>query len=173
MALKIVQTINAVNATAGTATTSNAIALQSGYIRVSCGATSAFVQISENPVSTANDFMIVPNSAEVIKQRVARQRITGITTGTTTVVEFGENNGVPFIVGDYVTISGGSPAGINTTHSQVSSTNLSSITLNWNSSSVTGIAVTNAIISRSVKVSVFSPVATSVSIAEVQTASVT
>ena len=173
MALKIVQTINAVNATAGTAATSNAISLQTGYLRVSCGTTSAYVAISENPVSTANDFMIVPYSAEVIKQRVARQRITGITTGATTVIEFGENNGVPFIVGDYVTISGGSPAGINTTHSQVSATNSSSITLNWNSSSVTGIAVTNAIVSRSVKVSVFSPVATSVSIAEVQTASVT
>ena len=173
MALKIVQTVNAVNATAGTATTSNAISLQSGYLRVSCASTAAYIQISENPVATANDFMIVPNCADVLKQRVARQRISGITTGATTVVEFGENNGNPFIIGDYVTISGGSPAGVNTSHTQVTALNVSSITLGWNSSTVTGIAVTNAIISRSVKVSVFSPAATTVSIAEVQTASVT
>jgi hypothetical protein len=106
MSFRIVQTVNAVNVAAGTATTSNAISLQSGYLRVSCASTAAaYIQISENPVATANDFMIVPNSADVLKQRVARQRISGITTGATTVVEFGENNGNPFIMGDYVTIS--------------------------------------------------------------------
>jgi hypothetical protein len=173
MAFRIVQTVNAVSVAAGTATTSNAISLQSGYLRVSCASTAAYIQISENPVATANDFMIVPNSSDVLKQRVARQRILGITTGTTTVVEFGENNGNPFIIGDYVTIFGGYPVGVNTSHTQVTATNTSSITLNWNSSSVTGIAVTNATISRSVKVSVFAPAATTVSIAEVQTASVT
>lgn len=173
MSFRIVQTVNAVAVSTGTATTSNPIALQSGYLRISCAFDSAYIQISGNPVATANDFMIVPNSADVLKQRVARQRISGITTGTTTVVEFGENNGNPFIVGDYVTISGGSPAGVNTSHTQVTASNASSITLGWNSSTVTGIAVTNAIISRSVKVSVFSLVEQSVSIAEVQTASVT
>ena len=171
MAFRIVQTVNAVSVSAAATTTSNAISLQSGYLRVSCGSTAAYIQISENPVATANDFMIVPNSADVLKQRVARQRISGITTGATTVVEFGENNGNPFIIGDHVTISGGSPVGVNTSHMQVTASNASSITLNWNSSSVTGIAVTNAIISRSVKVSVFSPIATTVSIAEVQIAS--
>jgi hypothetical protein len=47
----------------------------------------------------------------------------------------------------------------------------SNITLNYNSSSIVGVALTNASISRSVKVSVFAPTATTVSIAEVQTAS--
>ena len=173
MAFRIVQTVNSVSVAAATTTTSNAISLQSGYLRVSCGATAAYIQISENPVATANDFMIVPNTSDILKQRVARQRILGITTGTTTVVEFGENNGNPFIVGDYVTISGGSPAGVNTSHTQVTASNTSSVTLGWNSTPVTGIAVTNATISRSVKVSVFAPAATTVSIAEVQTASVT
>ena len=173
MALKIVQTVNAVSAAATAATSSDAIALQSGYLRISCAFDAAYIKISENPVATENDFMIVPNSSEILKQRVARQRISGITTGATTVVEFGENNGNPFIVGDYVTISGGSPAGVNTSHTQVTASNASSITLGWNSSTVTGIAVTNAIISRSVKVSVFSFVEQPVSIAEVQTASVT
>ena len=115
--------------------------------------------------------MIVPNSSEILKQRVARQRISGITTGTTTVIDFGENNGNPFIVGDYVTIQNAHPAGINTVHSQVTVSTPSNITLNYNSSSVVGVALTNASISRSVKVSVFTPAATTVSIAEVQTAS--
>ena len=171
MSFRIVQTVSAVNAAAATTATSNPIALQSGYIRVSCGSTAAYIQISENPVATANDFMIVANSAEVLKQRVARQRISGITTGATTLVDFGENNGNPFIVGDYVTIQNAHPAGINTVHSQVTVATPSNITLNYNSSSVVGVALTNASISRSVKVSVFTPAATTVSIAEVQTAS--
>lgn len=170
MSFKIVQTVAAVNAAAATTATSNPIALQSGYIRVSCGST-AYIQISENPVATANDFMVVPNSSEVLKQRIARQRISGVTTGATTLIDFGENNGNPFIVGDYVTIQNAHPAGINTVHSQVTVATPSNITLNYNSSSVVGVALTNASISRSVKVSVFAPAATTVSIAEVQTAS--
>jgi hypothetical protein len=173
MSFRIVQTVSAVNAAAGTTATSNPIALQSGYIRISCGSTAAYIQISENPVATANDFMIVPNSSEVLKQRVAKQRISGITTGTTTILDFGENNGNPFIVGDYVTIQNAYPAGINTVHSQVIASNTSNITLNYNSTSVVGVALTNASVSRSVKVSVFAPAATTVSIAEIQTASVT
>lgn len=173
MSFRIVQTVNSVSVSAGTTATSDPISLQSGYLRVSCGSTAAYIQISENPVATANDFMIVPNSSDVIKQRVARQWISGITTGTTTVLDFGENNGNPFAIGDYVTISGGYPAGINTTHSQVSAVTHSTLTLNYNSAAVTGIALTGAIVSRSVKVSIFASSATNVSIAEVQTASVT
>jgi len=173
MSFRIVQTVNQVTVAAGTASTSNAIALQSGYIRVSCAATAAYVAIGTNPVATINDFMIVPNTSEVLKQRVARQGVSGITTGTSTVVSFGSNNGNPFVVGDYVTILNGYPAGINTTHSPILSTTDSSITLNWDSSAVTGIALTGTTVARSVKVSAFSPTATTVSIAEVQTVSVT
>lgn len=171
MSFKIVQTVNQINAVAGTATTSNAISLQSGYIRVSCGATAAYVAIGTNPVATINDFMIVPNSSEVLKQRVARQGVSGITTGTSTVVSFGLNNGNPFVVGDYVSILNGFPSGINTTHSPILSTTDSSITLNWDSSAVTGVALTGTTVARSVKVSAFSSTATGVSIVEVQTAS--
>jgi hypothetical protein len=171
MSFKIVQTVNQVTVTAGAASSSNAIALQSGYIRVSCAATAAYVAIGTNPVATVNDFMIVPNSSEVLKQRVARQGVSGITTGTSTIISFEQNSGNPFVVGDYVTILNGYPAGINTTHSPILSTTDSSITLNWNSSAVTGIALTGTTVARSVKVSAFSPAATSISIAEVQTAS--
>ena len=61
MSFKIVQTINQVTVTAGAASSSNAIALQSGYIRVSCAATAVYIAIGTNPVATVNDFMIVPN----------------------------------------------------------------------------------------------------------------
>jgi hypothetical protein len=171
MSFRIVQTVNQVNVTAGTATTSNAIALQSGYVRVSCGATAAYVAIGTNPVATINDFMIVPNSSEVLKQRVARQGVSSITTGTSTVVSFGLNNGNPFVVGDYVTIQNGFPAGINTTHVLVTATTDSSITITSDSSAITGVALTGTTVARSVKVSAFSPTATGLSIAEVQTAS--
>jgi len=173
MSFRIVQTVNQVNVTAGTATTSNPIALQSGYIRVSCAATAAYVAIGTNPVATINDFMVVPNTSEVIKQKVSRQVVTGITTGTSTVVSFGLNNGNPFVVGDYVTIQNGFPAGINTTHVPVTATTDSSITITSDSSAITGVALTGTTVARSVKVSAFSPSATSVSIAEVQTVSLT
>jgi hypothetical protein len=168
MSFRIVQTVNQVNTSAGVASSSTPIILQSGYIRVSCATTAVYVAIGTNPVATINDFMIVPNTSEVIKQKVSRQVITGITTGTTTVISFGQNNGNPFVVGDFVSIQNVYPAGINTIHVPVTATTDSSITISSDSSAITGVAFTAAIVARSVKVSVFSPATASASIAEVQ-----
>lgn len=155
MAIKVVQNVNRITANVSTATTSNPIALKSGYLRVSTGLTSVYVDIGSEPVATINSFQITPYGNEVLKERLARQKIAGITTGTTTIVSFSENAGNPFLVGDYVTIQNAEPAGINTEHKLITQVFNDSLTISHNSSSIVGvITTTNANIARSVKVSV-------------------
>ena len=169
MAIKVVQNVNRITATVGAATTSNPIALKSGYLRVSTGLTSVYVEIGSDPVATTNSFQITPYGNEVLKERLARQKIAGITTGTTTIVSFSENAGNPFLVGDYVTIQNAQPAGINTEHKLVTQVLNDSLTISHNSSSIVGvITTTNANIARSVKVSVLASSETqNVSITEI------
>ena len=169
MAIKIVQNVNRITANVSTATTSNPIALKSGYLRVSTGLTSVYVEIDSEPVATTNSFQIGPYGNEVLKERLARQKIAGITTGTSTIVSFSENAGNPFLVGDYVTIQNAQPAGINTEHKLVTQVLNDSLTISHNSSSIVGvITTTNANIARSVKVSVLAASGTQdVSITEI------
>ena len=169
MAIKVVQKVNRITANVSTATTSNPIALKSGYLRVSTGLTSVYVEIDSEPVATTNSFQIGPYGNEVLKERIARQKIAGITTGTTTIVSFSENAGNPFLVGDYVTIQNAQPAGINTEHKLVTQVLNDSLTISHNSSSIVGvITTTNANIARSVKVSVITADGTqNVSITEI------
>lgn len=153
MATKIVQNVNRISPTVSVAATSNPIALKSGYIRVSTGATGVYVDIGSNPTPTTNSFHIPPFSAEVIKERIAKQRIAGITTGATTLITFPENAGHPFLVGDYATIENAQPVGLNTVHREVTAVTDSSITLSANTSSTVGVVTaSSAIVSRSVKV---------------------
>ena len=162
MAIKVVQNVNRITAT-GTATTSNPIVLKSGYLRVSTGLTSVYVETGETPVATVNSFHLGTYGNEVLKERIARQKIravpSGITTGTSTIVSFDNNAGNPFLVGDYVTIQNAQPSGINTEHKRVSEVYNDSVVIEHNSSSFVGvITATNAVLARSVKVSVISPI---------------
>jgi hypothetical protein len=169
MAIKVVQNVNRVTASVGTATTSNPIALKSGYLRVSTGLTSVYVETGSNPVATTNSFQITPYGSEVLKERIARQRIVGITTGTSTVVTFDNNAGNPFLVGDYASIQNVTTAGINTEHKLVTAVTDDSLTLDYNTTSIAGpIIAAGANIARSVKVSVMATSDTqNVSITEV------
>jgi hypothetical protein len=153
MAIKIVQNVNRISATTS-AVSSDPISLKSGYLRISTGATSVYVETGGNPTATVNSFEISSFTSEVVKERIARQKISGITTGSTTLVSFGENAGNPFLLGDLVTIQGAEPAGINTVHSAITSISDNSLVLTFNSSSIVGvITTTNASLARSVKVS--------------------
>jgi hypothetical protein len=155
MAIKVVQNVNRIAANVSTATTSNPIALKSGYLRVSTGLTSVYVETGGVPVATINSFQITPYGNEVLKERIARQRIVGITTGSSTVISFDQNASNPFLLGDYVTIQNAEPAGINTEHKLITAISDESVTISHDSSSIVGvITVTNANIARSVKVSV-------------------
>jgi hypothetical protein len=169
MAIKVVQNVNRLTASVGAATTSNPISLKSGYLRVSTGLTSIYVETGGDPVATVDSFQLTPYGNEVLKERIARQRIVGITTGTSTVVIFDNNAGNPFLVGDYASIENVTTAGINTEHKLVTEITDSSLTLDYDTSSVAGPIVANgANIARSVKVSVIAASDTqNVSITEV------
>lgn len=169
MAIKLVQNVNRVSPTVSVAATSNPIALKSGYIRVSTGTTGVYVETGGNPIVSVNSFYIPPYSAEVLKERIAKQQIAGVTTGTSTVVTFAENAGNPFVVGDYVTIENAQPAGINTVHQLVSAITDSTVTISANTSSVVGvITYLGATLSRSVKVAALADnAATNLSITEI------
>jgi hypothetical protein len=168
MATKIVQNVNRISPTVSVAATSNPIALKSGYIRVSTGLTAVYVETGSNPVVTVNSFYLPPYSTEILKERIAKQQIAGITTGSSTLITFGNNAGNPFLVGDYVAIENASPAGINTNYALVSNTTDSTVTISFNSSSITGVGVTNSTLSRAVKVaSLADGTATNLSITEV------
>lgn len=155
MAIKIIQTFPKLTATASTASLSSSIAMKSGYIRVSTGTTGAHVAIGTNPTATSSDFHLPPYAAEVIKERIARQKISGITTGTTTVIQFDNNAGNAFLIEDYVTIDGvSSPAGINTSHNSIISKTDSSVTIDYNSTAHSNIIIGSGNLSKSVKISV-------------------
>jgi hypothetical protein len=157
MALKIVQYLEQVTPPNNGISTSSPISLQTGYLRFSSIGGSSYIRLDVNNsvgVTTSTGFAIPQNHVEILKERVARQKISGITTGASTVITFGENFGNPFIVGDYVTISGALPVGLNTVHQLITSRTDNSITISANTSSVSGIlTVTNATVSRSIKIS--------------------
>ena len=154
MAIKVVQNVNRISPTVSVAATSNPIALKSGYIRVAAGLTAVYVETGGNPVATTNSFYISPYGNEVLKERIAKQQIVGITTGTSTVITFNNNAGNPFLVGDYVTIENAQPSGINTVHQLVTATTDGTVTIAANTSAIVGIiTATGSTLSRSVKVS--------------------
>ncbi len=169
MAIKIIQTVPKISATASVAAVSGPITLKSGYIRVSTAVTSAHVAIGTEPTATSQDFHLPPHRSEVIKERIARQKIAGISTGTTTKIDFDNNAGNPFLIGDYVSIEGiSSPVGINTAHNSIISMTDSSLVIDFDSSSFSNIEVGPGNVSRSVKVSALgSGGATDVFISEV------
>lgn len=159
MAIKIVQDtqIPRLAPTAGVAATSVPITLRTGYLRVTIGSTTGssggYIAIGTDPVATQNNYHITSYSVDIIKETLRNQRILGITTGTTTTLNFGENNGNTFALSDYVSVSGAPSTGINTSHVPIVSVGTDSITIAHNSSSVVSPNITGAIVSRSVKVS--------------------
>jgi hypothetical protein len=154
MAIKIVQNVDRISPTVSTAVTSNPISLKSGYIRVAVGLTGVFVETGGDPVATTNSFYLSPYQNEVLKERLAKQQIVGITTGTSTVITFDINAGNPFLIGDYVSIENAQPVGINTVHQLVISTTDETVTIDADTSSIVGVITTRgSTLSRSVKVS--------------------
>lgn len=158
MAIKVIQDtqIPRLAPSSGVAVTSVPIALKTGYLRITIGATSSsyggYVAIGTNPSVNRNSFHVVPYGTDILKENMKRQKIVGITTGATTTVTFDNNAGNPFVATDYVTIEGATTSGINTTHNSIVSLDDSSVTINFNSSSVGAVTVGAATLVKSVKV---------------------
>ena len=79
---------------------------QSNVLRVVAVSSGAFVAIGTNPTATIADYYIPAGTSATLAMTKASNRVAGITTGTTTIIDCPEGTQAPFGVGDYVTLSG-------------------------------------------------------------------
>jgi len=101
-------------ALAGTAATSSAFKVQSSVVRVVAKGAPAFVAIGTEPVATTSDYYVPAGGTATLGITKASQRVVGITTGTTTIIECPEGTQMPFVVGDRVTIQDSSDSNYDT-----------------------------------------------------------
>ena len=86
------------------------IAQQAKSLRVTLvgasGMEGAHIKVGEIPTATTADFYLVKGETATLNiDRPSSQRVTGITTGSTTIVQFPEGTGTPFGVGSSVNIT--------------------------------------------------------------------
>lgn len=118
-------------ATSGTSAQSGIIPQYSNTLRLVSVTGDAHVKVGTNPTATTADYYIPAGGTATLGiGRPSSQKIVGVTTGTTTIVDFPEGSGCPFEVGDRVEITGISPSGINTNSVVIASIDRTSATLN-------------------------------------------
>ena len=130
---------------------------QSNVLRIVAVTSGAFVAIGTNPTATTADYYIPAGNSATLAMTRASNRVAGITTGTTTIIDCPEGTQAPFGVGDFVTLTGS--AYHNFIHSQVISVNTTSgvdgyyqkrFTVDYNSSGIlTAFSSPNASVSLS------------------------
>ena len=138
-----------INSTVSTSTSSartSAISQQTENIRVVAESVGCYVAIGTEPTATnENIYVSTSDSVEVAIGFPASQRVAGITTGTTTTIDFPEGTGCPFAVGEAVTLTAGQ-SNFDFSHKIVASINNSAnvggfyntrMVVNHDSSSVT------------------------------------
>lgn len=172
-------------ASANGSAASAAMTVKSDALRVSAiGTKDVHVAIGTNPTATNVDYAIVQNTSESLALTPKAQPVIGLTTGTTTQLHFPEGTGCVFNVGDCVTVTGLTPASLNTSHSPVESILTSAApqegyystrcVLNWNSTADTVSGASTATFNggraaNSVKIAAFaSGTGTSVKVIQVQ-----
>lgn len=120
-AYKIVQKISNLSiASSNGITTSNPIALKSGYLRI-VPHDDVHIEIGYNPIVSTSSIFIPAGNELVLKERVLSQPIVGVTTGTSTILEVPSGTHSAFNVGDHIEVTGLSPSGINTNFVEVTS----------------------------------------------------
>ena len=140
MAHKVVGTGTTVAILSGAGSTSAPISLQTGYLRIATSVAAHVGVASTSTVIAAKEDYFLPSAdSVVIKERIANAVVAAATTGTSTQYKFAENNGNPFVVGDYVTVTGSAVTNYNCTHSLITAINdkpgYESITVSNNTSS--------------------------------------
>ena len=92
--------------TSGTSAKSSAFAHKTDSIRIVAIGNDAYVAIGTEPDAGPTNFLITVGEPETLSLGHPRSnRVVGITTGSTTVLELPEGTGCPFVVGDYVSLS--------------------------------------------------------------------
>jgi hypothetical protein len=157
--------INSTLSTTNTTQQTSAISQQSDTLRVVAETAGVYVNYGANPVSTnENIYIPVGEGEDISLGPVQSNRVVGVTTGTTTIIDFPEGTGCPFGPGDAVTLTA-NQSNFNFTHQLVQSVDRSAgvagyfntrMTVNYNSTSVTDVfdAQQYAEIRKSIKVSV-------------------
>jgi hypothetical protein len=105
---------------AGAATTSQPFSVYTDALRI-VSTSNAFIRIESDPNATSSDYYVTANDEYALAISPSSSRVTGITTGTTTTIDFPEGMGSPFEVGDYVSLTSTSQSYYNFTHKRVSS----------------------------------------------------
>jgi hypothetical protein len=105
-----------------TSTTSSKSAAFSGRtntLRLVATGANAFVAIGTEPTATTGDYCIPSGTSATLAIDNGSARIVGVTTGTTTYVDFPEGQASPFGIGDYVTLTASQQTYYNFTHAPV------------------------------------------------------
>jgi len=119
--------INTVLSTSTGVTTTSAISQQSDAIRVVAEGAGVYVAIGTNPSPTNENYYVSTNENETITiGPIASQRVIGITTGSTTIIDFPEGTGCPFAIGDAVTLTVNGQSSYNFTHKILTDINTTS-----------------------------------------------
>ena len=100
--------------------------VQSDALRIVSVTAGAFVAIGTNPTATIADYYIPAGSSATLAMTKASNRVVGVTTGTTTIIDFAEGTQSPFGVGDHVSLTGATESLYNFNHARVLSVNTSS-----------------------------------------------
>ena len=97
---------------------------QSEYLRVVAKGAGAHVAIGTLPTAAVTNYFVHSGEAEIITLgKPQSNRVTGITTGSTTTIDFAEGTGSPFAVGDAVTLSVTGQSDYDFTHKIVKTVN--------------------------------------------------
>jgi len=112
--------------TTGTSPSSTtAISQQTDTLRIVAETAGVHVAVGANPTATTSDIYVGTSAGgdeKISLGPVASQRVVGITTGTTTTLDFPEGTGSPFSVGDAVTLTvNGSQSYYNFSHKTIDS----------------------------------------------------
>jgi hypothetical protein len=150
--------------TSGAATTSSALSVQTKALRVVAVSAGAFIGIGTSPTASATDYYVASGTDAVLALTPASQRVSGITTGTTTTIDFPAGSGSAFVVGDYVSLTSAGQPYYNFTHQPVTAVDSSSgyngyfstrITVSTSTSGILTAFSTDGDLRKSIKVSAY------------------
>lgn len=105
--------------TSATSSKSTAFSGRSNTLRLVATGANAFVAIGTEPTATTGDYCILSGTSATLAIDNGSARIVGVTTGTTTYVDFPEGQASPFGIGDYVTLTASQQTYYNFTHAPV------------------------------------------------------
>lgn len=132
--------------TAGAASTSSAFSVQSSVLRVVAVGGDVHVAVGSTPTATSTDYYVPSGGTATLALTKASNRVVGITTGATTIIDAPQGMQVPFGIGDYVSLTASGQSYYEFAHQEVLSVDTSSgvdgyyqtrMVVNYDSSGIT------------------------------------